>query len=565
MVDNIFLQISVILGITVSIAFVMRLLRQPLIVAYIIAGLVAGPMFLNMLEHGGQTFDALAEFGVVLLLFVVGLNLNIGHIKKIGHVSVITGVVQVVFTASIGTLLLLMMNFSVVSAVYLAIAITFSSTIIIVKLLNDKKDTETVYGRHTIGLMIVQDVVAVLVMVFMTSTVATDNVGIGMAGLVAKFLILFGFVIVVARFVVPFFIQKVAHSGEFLFIFTITWCFGMASLLYWLGFPLEIGAIVAGITLGSSPFQSEIASRVKPLRDFFIIIFFVILGSEMSLSNISELWGVGIILSLFILIGNPFILYLTFRMLKFTRRNSFLAGVTAAQVSEFGFVLLIVAYGVGRINGLELEIFTVVALTTIIVSSYVITYSEKIYRFLLPFFNLFGKDRCSQYEENVEPYKVWVIGYHRIGWKVCEALAERKIKFAVIDYNPDAISRLKHRGIPAFFGDIADVEFLDSMPLEKAKLIISTIPEADDQKTMINHIRSLSKKTVIICNLYHNNFLDDLYEAGADYIMMPHLLGGQWIAEVLKDSPWTKRTFKNLKKEQKEEMKMRFTMGAHDS
>jgi hypothetical protein len=206
-----------------------------------------------------------------------------------------------------------------------------------------------------------------------------------------------------------------------------------------------------------------------------------------------------------------------------------------------------------------------VALITIVISSYVITYNEQIYRLILPILNKFGAIEEHRDKESVEDYTVWVIGYHRIGWKVCEALAERKIKFAVIDYNPDAISRLKHRGISAFFGDVADVEFLDSMPLEKAKLIISTIPEADDQKTMINHIRGLSKKPVIVCNLYHNIFLDDLYEAGADYIMMPHLLGGQWIAEVLKDHPWTKRTFKNLRKEQKDEMRLRFTMGAHDS
>ena len=157
-----------------------------------------------------------------------------------------------------------------------------------------------------------------------------------------------------------------------------------------------------------------------------------------------------------------------------------------------------------------------------------------------------------------------MIGYHRIGWKVCEELAKKKIKFAVIDYNPEAISKLKHRGISAFFGDVADVEFLDSIPLEKAKIIISTIPEPDDQKTMVSHVRKITKKPIIITNLYHNMFLDDLYEAGANYVMMPHLLGGQWMSEVLENHPWTKNTFKKLKKEQKEEMKMRYTMGTHE-
>ncbi len=181
----------------------------------------------------------------------------------------------------------------------------------------------------------------------------------------------------------------------------------------------------------------------------------------------------------------------------------------------------------------------------------------------MPFLNKFGKDKAQpEVDERIE-YPVWVVGYHRIGWKVCEALAEKKIKFAVIDFNPDAVHKLKHRGITGFFGDVSDVEFLESLSLDKAKLIIMTIPEADDQKTLITHVRRLSDKPIIIANLYQNRFLDDLYEAGANYVMMPHLLGGQWISEVLKFHPWNVKTFKSLREEQKEEMKLRFTAGTH--
>ncbi len=565
MVDNIFLQISVLLGITVSIAFIMRLLRQPLLISYLIAGIVAGPMFLNLLQHGGQTFDTLAEFGIVLLLFVVGLSLNFDHIKRIGKVAVITAFSQVIFTTGIGFLILMGLGFASSSAIFLAIALTFSSTIIIVKLLADKKDTESVYGRYTIGLMVVQDVIAIFIMMVVTSLGQGGDIWKEIGRMVANIFIMIGFVVVMARYVVPFLLERVARSGEFLFIFTVTWCFGIASLLHWLGFSLEVGAIVAGLTLGSSPYQAEIASRIKPLRDFFIVIFFIILGSEMSLANVSEVWHIGVILSVFILVGNPFILYSAFRMLGFTRRNSFLAGVTAAQVSEFGFVLLIVGRGTGHISGPEIEIFTIVALITIIISSYGITYNEQLYRRAIhPFLNLFGRDKNKQHEKEQENYDVWVFGYHRIGWKVCEALSEKNVSFAVVDYNPDSISKLKHRGIPAFFGDAADVEFLDGLPLEKAKMVVSTIPEADDQKTLIQHIRRENKKAIIVANLYHNTHLDDLYEEGANYVMMPHLLGGQWIADVLKDKAWTKHSFKDLRKEQKEEMRLRFTTGMEE-
>ena len=241
-----------------------------------------------------------------------------------------------------------------------------------------------------------------------------------------------------------------------------------------------------------------------------------------------------------------------------------MAGVTAAQVSEFGFVVLYAGQQSGHIYGNELSIFIIVALFTIFLSTYIITYNEQIYRFLLPFFNCFGIDKRRQIEQKPEKYDVWVFGYHRIGWKICEALLEKKVKFAVIDFDPTSINKLKRRGIPSYFGDAADVEFLGELSLEKSKLIISTLPEVDDQKTMIKHVRGKNKRIHIIANLYHKDNLSELYDAGADYVMMPHLLGGQWIAEILKEYKWNKATFKKIREAQKEEMRLRFTAVTHE-
>lgn len=563
MINNIFLQISILLGITVSIAFVMRLLRQPIMIAYIIAGIVAGPLFFDLLEGAGQAFDAFAEFGVVLLLFVVGLSLNFTHIKKIGKVSLITGFAQAVFTATAGYIILRALHIPQTAALYLAIALTFSSTIIIVKLLNDKKATESVYGRHVLGLMIVQDMLAIAVMMFITSLNGGVDLGTFFLEIAVKLLGLGALVFLLARFALPKILDHIAHSSEFLFIFTVAWCFGLASLLHWAGFSLEIGAIVAGLTLGSSTYQAEISSRIKPLRDFFIILFFIILGSEMRIGDFGQILLPSIILSLFILFGNPFILYHSFRLLKFTRRNSFLAGITAAQVSEFGFILLFTGYQLGQLPEFILPIFTTVALITIFVSSYAVTYSDGLYRLLVPFFNLFGPDRHRQHEEIKKPYRVWVFGYHRMGWKICEALQQKGYRFAVVDFNPKIIERLEERGIPAFFGDASDVEFLETLPLAKAKLIISTLPEPADQITLVKHVKKAPRPPRIIANLYHKKYLNDLYRAGADYVMMPHLLGGSWIAHILRTKPWTKQTFEKLKNEQKDEMKLRFARETH--
>lgn len=563
--DNIFLQISVLLGLTVSIAFIMRFLRQPLIVAYIIAGLVAGPLFLDLVAGGEEFFNTFAEFGIVLLLFIVGLSLNFEYIKKVGRAVFIGSLVQFVIIVGIGLLLMKLLYFDFLSSLFVAISVSFSSTIIVVKLLADKRDLEAVYGRYTVGVLLVQDMIAVAIMIFLNTSKAQGAIWY-QAALVtgAKGILLVGVVFLMSRYLLPHLIDKVAKSGELLFIFTIAWCFGIASLVYWSGFSIEIGAIIAGISLGASVYQPEISSRVRPLRDFFIVLFFVVLGSELQLGNVKSAIIPALILSLLVLLFKPVVLYFLMRWLKYTRRNAFLAASTSGQVSEFGFILIFTAISVGYLKGIELVILTLVALITIIISSYLVTYNEQIYRKIMPLLAKLGVDENRELkEDHIKNYPVWVFGYHRIGWKVCEALAEKKVKFAVVDFDPAAIAKLKHRGISAYFGDAADVEFLEELPLSKAKLIVSTLPEVDDQKTLITHIRQTNNKVHIIANLYHNNHLSELYQAGADYVMMPHLLGGQWIAEILKNHPWSKTTFKTIREAQKKEMQLRFTSATH--
>jgi Kef-type K+ transport system membrane component KefB len=550
MFDNIFLQISAILAVAVVIAFGIRLLKQPLIVGYIIAGITVGPMFFNIMRGEHTMYEAFAQFGIVLLLFIIGLNLNFRHLKSIGKASFVTGIGQVVFTSVVGFLILMALKMPVMSAVYLAIAITFSSTIIIMKLLMDKKDTETVYGRHTIGLMLVQDIIAVLLMVgigmFMNGHGAINSISL----LVAKIALVMAFLLVATKYALPWFLNKICYSSELLFIFTISWCFGMASILYLLGFSIEIGAIVAGITLSSSPYQPEIASRIKPLRDFFLIMFFILLGSEMNMASISAIWLPGVVLSLFILIGNPLILYFLFRLLKFTRRNSFLAGLTAAQVSEFGFVILFTGRQIGHLNSEIVPIFTMVAILTIFASSYLIINSEKIYNFLLPFFNLFGPDKYRQINKIPPNFDVWLVGCHRVGAKVCEALKANKEKFCVIDFDPKVIAGLKRKKIHAIFGDIADVEFLENLHMGGANLIIMTIPSADDQLNLINHVRKINPSARIIANAYQIEDADALYSAGVDYTMMPHAIGGDWIGEIIRRKKLSPKLFAQLRQEQ---------------
>jgi voltage-gated potassium channel Kch len=307
----------------------------------------------------------------------------------------------------------------------------------------------------------------------------------------------------------------------------------VASLMVWSGFSIEIGAVIAGLSLSSSKYQPEIASRIKPLRDFFIVLFFVILGSAADFSDVSGVIIPAIILALAVVILKPIILFFIFRTFKFTRRNSFLSALTAAPLSEFGFIILFAVISAGYLSGSELSIFTITAILTIFISSYLMTYSYQFYNWLLPFFKLFGPDKYVQQEDSKEKFDAVVFGYHRTGWKIGNALKKVGLKFAAVDFNPGNIHRLVNHDIKVFFGDASDIEFLKELPLEKVKIIISTIPSPEDQLVLLDFLRAKKIKPIVICTLYNKKYLDKLYEAGADYVILPHLLGGMWMSELI--------------------------------
>ncbi len=511
MENSIFLNISILLSIAIVLAFIVRLLRQPMIISYILTGIVCGPLFLNLINNQQEFFSVFAQIGVILLLFLVGLNLNPSFFKQVGKIAFFTGVGQVVLTSLFGFAILLYLGFSAYSSIFLAISITFSSTIIILKLLSDKRDLMTVYGRYTLGLMLVQDIIAIGLMIMLPSFSEPERILSAVAGMFLKSIGLLALVYFLSRIILPVFLNSVAQSGEFLLIFTLAWCFAIAGLGDWAGLTLEVGAIIAGISLGSSVYQTEISSRIRPLRDFFIALFFIILGSEMSVGSIKYAVAPGLILSIFVLVGNPIILFFLYRMARFTRRSSFLAGLTAAQVSEFGFVFLFVANQMGYVDNNILSIFTIVALVTIFFSSYMITYNYQIYMALRPFVRkFFGKDGYKEKKTTKERFDVFVFGYHRLGWKICEALKEMGANFAVVDFDPHALEKLQNRRIPHFFGDATDVEFLDELPLSSAKMIISTLPNTEVQNILVKHVRLCNSKALVIASLSHSALLQEL-------------------------------------------------------
>ena len=557
--DSIFFDISIILGIAVGIAFIANLLKQHLIISYLFTGVICGPLFLNLVSPDHDFFQIFAKFGVVMLLFLVGLNLNVDYLKKIGKPSIVSGLSQVIFTSSLGFLIIFSFGLPVLSALFIAISITFSSTIIATKILSDKGDIGSVYGRYSIGLNLVQDMVAVVIMIILPAFYLGDALVVSFLSLIIKSSLFLLGVYLVTRFLLPFTLNKIAESKEFLFIFALAWCFIVSGVAEWSGLSLEVGALIAGLSLAASRYQLEINSRVRPLRDFFIALFFIILGSKMGLANLQEVFWPGLVVSMFILIGNPFILYTVFRFMRFTRKNSFLSSLSAAQVSEFGFVLLFLLYDMNLVTGTDLTLFTMVALITIFFSSYLITYNKQIFDKINPLFEkFFGKDKAlAVKEDRGVKYDVLVFGYHRLGWKICDSLKESGVSFAVVDFDPKAIEKLRQRGIPYYFGDAGAIDFLGDIFSSKVKMVISTIPDFKDQMTLVQQLRKFSKKAIFIGSLSHIKHLNSLYNEGADFIITPHLLAGSWMKNLISENRCNKSSFRRLRNEQRKELKLK--------
>lgn len=532
---DIFIEISLLLLVATLFSMLMRTLKQPLVVGYILSGIAAGPYFLNIL-HSEDFIELFSKIGITILLFIVGLNLNPKIIKEVGKVSLVTGVGQVVFTSLIGFILAVILGIERVAAFYVAIALTFSSTIIILKLLSDRGDLNKLYGKIAIGFLLVQDIIATIVLLLVSSITQTEGADISriLTLLFFKSLTILSGLYLATAYLIPRLSRFIASSQETLFLFSMTWGLGLAALFHVLGFSIEIGALIAGVTLSITPFAYEIGSRLKPLRDFFIILFFILLGSQMVLDNIGQILIPAVLLSFFVLIGNPVIVIILMNLLGHKRRTGFMAGLTVAQISEFSLILAALGFSVGHLTAEVLSLITLVGLITIAGSTYFILYADHIYPRVAGLLGILElkKDIDEKGERNISE-KLLLFGYDRVGADFVNVFKKLDKKFLVIDFNPDSIARMQKSAIPFRFGDAEDIEFLEELNLSKVEMCVSTVPDFRTNMIITQVIREANARAIIIVLSHSINEAEELYSAGATYVMMPHYLGARYTANMI--------------------------------
>ncbi|MFP4069220.1 MAG: cation:proton antiporter [Verrucomicrobiota bacterium] len=508
-------------------AFLGKLVRMPSIIGYILAGIVLGAgLGLVEIDH---SLELISELGIALLLFLVGLELSFAKIRDVGRVAVAAGIGQVVFTALGGIVLCLLLGFDFIASLFIAVALTFSSTVVVVKLLDQKGDLNRLYGRIAVGIFLVQDLVVILVLTLLAGLGAGGSfqlgaVAYGLAKAFGGMALLLAIALTASKYLLPRPFAWASNAPDTIFIWALFWCFLIAGLAGVLGLSIEIGAFLAGIALAQLPYNEDLRLRLHPLMNFFIAVFFVTLGIQMDLSAAKEHWLTAAILSLFVIVGNPLIFMIIISRMGYSEFTSFRTSVTVAQISEFSFIFAAMGVSSGLIGQEVLSIVAVVGIVTIAVSAYMILYSEALYRACrwLRILRLF---RAGQ-EVEPEPHHdrsghVIVVGMNALGREIVRQLSLRGERVLAID--TDAGKLLGLGAADTLIGNVEYQSVVEEIGLREAKLVVSALQIEDTNHLLAYRCRSAKVPCAI--HAFDLSVVDDLIELDTDYLLVPAIDG----------------------------------------
>jgi Kef-type K+ transport system membrane component KefB len=531
--QNTFFEFAIILTLAAILGALGQLLKQPLIVMFIALGILVGPDVLDVVQSQ-ENIHLLAEIGIAILLFIVGLKLDLRLIKSTGKIALFTGMGQVIFTSVIGYFIGIALGFSPLHSFYIAVALTFSSTIIIVKLLSDKKEIDSLHGQIAIGFLIVQDIVVILVMIVLSAigTEGDTSLAQDVFQTVLYSVLLVILTLVSMRYILPKVSYYLARSQELLTLFSVAWAIFLAALSDYIGFSAEVGAFLAGVSLASSPFKDSIGTRLVSLRDFLLLFFFVDLGSKLDLSLIGEQIPSAMLFSAFVLIGNPIIVLIIMGRMGYRKYTAFLAGLTVAQISEFSLIFAGLGLQVGHINEEIVGLITLVGLITIALSTYLILYSHQIYNYIHPALTIFERDdpyrESREKLEQNESYDVGIIGLGRFGSRIAKSLdLHPEVSYMGVDFDPEVVKKYQAQEKTIIYGDIADPDIIEFIPYSNLQYIVSTIPNAEQSMALIKSLRNKGYAGKIFLTAMEEKDFQKLQDCGADVILQPPAMAAE--------------------------------------
>lgn len=502
MIDNItvinpFYETSLILSLAVILAFVGRYFKQPLVVMFLLAGILAGPSCLKII-HNYENIRLLAHIGITILLFIVGLKLDLHLIKTTGLITLITGGIQIIVTFITSFVLCSFLEFNFISNLYISMALTFSSTIVVIKLLSDKNDIDSLYGKFIVGILILQDIVALWILIFLP----TIKINIEYSQLIYDLLWSFfkGLCIIFILFISVSYIltsllKHLAQSNELLLLFAIAWAVLWSSVFSYLGFSREIGAFLAGVSLAYTDYKDMITYKLSTLRDFLLLFFFIDLGAKLNIFviSLSSLYII-LLLSIVVILTKVLAIMSTLGFLGYKKRIGFFTGISLTQISEFSLIVISLGVELGHVSKYVLDIITIVAMITILISTYLQLFLQNIYDWFSGYLTIF--ERISKIKHNSidkhskELVDVVIFGLGRYGVNIVKHLLSRNKKIIGIDFNPQNLDIGKSLGIKVLYGDMSDSELYDVLSTLSTQWIVSTIRNIEQNIRFIKIIKS---------------------------------------------------------------------------
>lgn len=515
-----------------------HLIRQPLILAYLAAGFLIGPKGLGLIQDHA-TIQTISELGLILLLFMIGLEIDLKKMLGAGKPITVTGACQVLGGALAGVLLFRGLGFPLgqgrLDALYLALATTLSSTVIVVKILYDKREIDTIPGRITLGIAVIQDLFAIL---FLAVQPRLDHPSLGMVGLsLGRVGVLLGAAFATSRYVLPPLFRAVARLPELVLVGALAWCFLVAGFAGYLGLSREMGALIAGVAISTFPYTLDVVAKTTSLRDFFVTLFFVALGMDIAVPDARGL-GWAAVLGLFVLASRALTVFLPLHRMGMGLRASLLPAINLAQISELSLVILALGKASGHVSQETVAYGAYAFVLLAAVSSHAILQSHRIQSMANPWLQAVGfKDINNPNPDAVEhpsaaAPSIFLLGFSWTASSLFEELRRQDPalleKLCVVDFNPVVHARLKALAVRVHYGDISQRDTLLHAGIDRARLIVCTLPntvlKGASNLSLLRQLRDLNPSADIIVHAELFEDIPRLYEAGASYVSLPRLV-----------------------------------------
>jgi Kef-type K+ transport system membrane component KefB len=530
-------------------------LKQPLILAYLVAGYVIGPQGFELIRDH-HSVETIASLGLLLLMFMIGLEIDLKKIVSAGKSILVTGAAQILGTLALGIGFFLLCGFEMktgsLGALYLGVAATLSSTVIIIKILYERRELDTLPGRISLGVLVLQDIVAI---VFLALQPQLNDPSVWvLGGILLKVVVLVGVALLISRFVLPQLFSAFARLPELVLVGALAWCFLVALGASWLGLSREMGALVAGVAISTFPYTLDVAAKVTTIRDFFITLFFVALGMQIPQPEWGAL-GWALVISGFVIASRFVTVSLPLYFMKQGLRASLLPAIHLTALSELSVV--VVALGLAE-KHIAPELFGMVSyafLILAVLASFGISKSEKVLPVGFRFMRMLGMKDLDQTEstgpvvESGEGHghggaKIFLLGFSWTASSLLEELQRTQPdavrELAVIDFNPNVHHELKRRGVRAIYGDISQRDTLIHAGIADAEMILCTLPntllKGSSNLRLLRQLRELNATAEIVVHAELIKDVPDLYAAGASHVLLTRLVEAAELIGVIEAS-----------------------------